>query len=241
MMVIDAYLAGELTGEARAAFERRVSAEPALRAELDEHASVDAALRSAFAAPAPALIEGAAPVAPAAPVAGVIGPSRRSWLGWGAVAASVAIVGVGALTYAFWPKDDPRAPKTPEQVYAKVLDGGFKPAVVCPNDPKEFSDLVEARLGSGLIPTLASGSGIALTGWGYANHWGTPLGPTTLVLLAERGPDKVVVFIDRLKNDRTLAEPKGSRHLYRKVTGNFVLYEISELPAPIVIPALDSN
>ena len=100
---------------------------------------------------------------------------------------------------------------------------------------------MKGRLGVPLTPSLPADSGIALTGWGYGNNWGTPLGDATMILLATRVDTKVVVFIDRRKNDRTLREPGGGKHLFRKETGDLVLYEISPLNEPIVLPALEAR
>ena len=60
-MLIDAYLAGELSGDALAAFEARVRTDAAFRAELDAQRGLDAVLVRAFAPPT------AAPVAPTPP------------------------------------------------------------------------------------------------------------------------------------------------------------------------------
>lgn len=235
MMLIDAFLAGELSGSGLADFEARLAADAFLRDALDAQRTVDASLRQAFAPPAEQVI---APETK--PVLASIRPStRRLWMG---LAASLAIVGVLVAVYVFKPSSaDPRAPRSPGEVYAAVLKGGFVPPVVCPNDPDLFAQLVESRLGTKLVPTLASNSGIALTGWGYSNHWGTPLGPGTLVLLATRGDTKVIVIMDKVRNDRALASPVAGLHMHRKVTGDLVLYEISPLEQPILLPSLDSR
>jgi hypothetical protein len=126
-------------------------------------------------------------------------------------------------------------------VYAAVLSGGFKPPVVCPNDPALFAELVKNRLGVELFPDFAKGVGVALTGWGYSNHWGTPLGPGTLVLLAEKGETKIIVLMDRVKNDRVIEAPKDGARMFRKVAGDLVLYEITPLDEPMVLPMLDAR
>ncbi len=233
MMLIDAYLAGELSGPALAAFDNRLRTDAALRAELDAQRGLDDAILRAFAPPAQ--MTGTS----AGPVLATIGRStRRLWMG---LAASVAIVGVLAAVYFLKPPANPSGPRSPGQVYAAVIKSGFVPPVVCPNDPELFAQLVQSRLGVRLVPTLAADSGIALTGWGYSNHWGTPLGPGTLVLLAERGPDKIIVIMDRLRNDKPLAEPQNGVSMFRKVAGDLVLYEITPLDHPILLPTLESR
>jgi hypothetical protein len=131
--------------------------------------------------------------------------------------------------------------QTAAEVYARVLEGGFKPPVVCPNEPALFAELVKNRLGVELFPDFARGVGVALTGWGYSNHWGTPLGPGTLVLLAERGEARIIVIMDRLKSDRTVKPPKAGARMFRKVAGDLVLYEVTPLDEPIVLPMLDAR
>ena len=153
----------------------------------------------------------------------------------------MAVAGLGAAAYLMTRPEDLSGIRTPDQVYSTIMKRGFKPAIVCPNDPAEFARLVKGRLGVALTPALAADSGIALTGWGYQSDWGTPMGPGTMMLLATKGDARIVVFIDRLKNDRTLPEPGGGRRLFRKTTGDLVLYEISPLNEPIVLPALEAR
>lgn len=236
IMLIDAYLAGELDAAGRAAVERRADADPAFRAELDAQRSIEGQLKAAFAAPELRLSD----VPPPSP-AGKISPpapGRRLWRG---LAAAAAIVGLGAAAYLMTRPEDLSGIRTPDQVYATIIKRGFKPAIVCPNDPAEFARLVKGRLGVALTPSLAADSGIALTGWGYQSDWGTPIGPGTMMLLATKGDAKIVVFIDRLKNDRTLPKPGGGKHLFEKRTGDLVLYEISPLNEPMVLPALEAR
>lgn len=234
MMLIDAYLAGELSGDARAAFERRLAADPALRAELDAQTRFDAELKRAFAVPTAPL---AAPAA-SGDVVGIVRPgvatgSRRgkSWLTWIAAAAVVAIA--GGLTAYYTLTGNPGA------VYDRAIADGFIPPIPCPNDPESFAVLVQRRLGTKLYPKVPPDLGLAMTGWGYGNSWGTPLNDQTLVLLATRGSDKIVVFIDKIENDRWLRSPGGGRYLHRRTTGNYVLYEISTVSEPLIIQRLD--
>jgi hypothetical protein len=246
MMLIDAYLAGELSGPALADFEARLAREPGLRSAVEAQRSIEASLREAFAPSAAAASIAARIAGPESEkaVLGSVRPSTRSWTRrmWMGLAASVAVVGVLVAVYVFRPSPaDPRGPRAPGEVYAAVVDGGFVPPVVCPNDPDLFAQLVESRLGTKLVPSLAANSGIALTGWGYSNHWGTPLGPGTLVLLATQGETKLIVIMDKVRNDKPLAEPGKGLHMFRKVTGDLVLYEISPLEQPILLPALDSR
>lgn len=234
MMLIDAYLAGELDAAAGAAVEQRAGADPAFRAELESQRALQQQLRAVFEPPAMGLsdVPGSTPA-----VVGRLGP-RRWWIG---VAAAAAVVALGVTGYLMTRSEDLSGVRTPDQVYATIVRRGFKPAIVCPNDPAEFARLVKGRLGVALTPMLAADSGIALTGWGYQSDWGTPLGPGTMMLLAKKGDAKIVVFIDRVKNDRTMPEPGGGKHLYRKTTGELVLYEISPLNEPIVLPALEAR
>ena len=67
------------------------------------------------------------------------------------------------------------------------------------------------------------------------------MGPGTLVLLAERDDAKVIVIMDRLRNDKVLTSPKEGLSMFRKVAGDLVLYEISPLDHPILLPSLESR
>jgi hypothetical protein len=242
MMLVDAYLAGELRGEALASFEWRLRTDEVLAAEVAAQRRLGQALRGAFAEPGAQVFTVPDPVPDTSGVvAGRIGPSRR-W--YGVAAAAIMVIGAGVAAYAMLGRGDKRlipGEQTAAEVYAAVLKGGFKPPVVCPNEPALFAELVKNRLGVDLFPDFARGVGVALTGWGYSNHWGTPLGPGTLVLLAERGEAKIIVIMDRLKSDRMVAPPKAGARMFRKVAGDLVLYEITPLDEPIVLPMLDAR
>jgi hypothetical protein len=218
-------LAGELSPADRAAVESRAAADAGFRSALEAQREVEAALRAAYEAPV------------------MSSPARRPAARrqpWFPLAAAVAVLGAGVAAYVMWPVSED-GPKTPEQVYATILKGGFKPPIVCPNDPVEFARLVKGKLGVALTPSLPAGSGVTLAGWGYGNSWGSPMSEGTMILLATRGDAKVVVFIDRKRNDRTLRDPGGGKHLFRKEAGDLVLYEISPLDEPIILPALEAR
>ena len=90
---IMAYVDGELSAAARAAFEAEMAADPALAAEVAAHRELAGQLAAAYAPvldePVPLRLTLAAQTAndPPAP--------RRAWLPWAAVAASLAVGVVG--------------------------------------------------------------------------------------------------------------------------------------------------
>ncbi len=95
---LDGWLDGQLDPDHAAEFERRLAAEPELRAEADRQRAVDATLRRAFEPPAAIAGPAASPAPLAGPGSGRHGP-------WFVAAAAAALVGVG-LWAALGPRGD---------------------------------------------------------------------------------------------------------------------------------------
>jgi hypothetical protein len=83
-------------------------------------------------------------------------------------------------------------------------------------------------------------SNIELLGWAYnAGFRGKIIGDHTMMLLAKVDSKEVLVMMDRAASDRPLTLPPGSSlHLYRKVVGPIVNYEISPFDAARIVERL---
>lgn len=79
-----------------------------------------------------------------------------------------------------------------------------------------------------------------MLGWAYGNNYsGSPLGPSTLILLAKVDQEDVMVLMEREKFDRRLKLPKESGlNIFRREMNGVVMYEVTPLDAPRVLDAM---
>ena len=73
-------------------------------------------------------------------------------------------------------------------------------------------------------------------------YHGKIVGSKTMVLINKVHDQKVLVFMDRLRDDRTLELPPGvgsDLNIFRREVGKLVLYEVTPLDKPEVIDRLN--
>ncbi len=219
---INAYLDGSMSAEERSAFEAELVVNAALRDELEVFAAVDASLSRQFV-----YAEAQEP----API-----PMRRGmprFVKWSALAAGLALAAVAAW-YALRP--DPLL-IPPQQVWANMEAVNFKPVWRCEND-EQFRQLLTARLGEAFV--IEENERLRVLGWAYgADYVQYPLSKDTLILINKVGDEHSIILIDRADKERNLKVPRESGlHIYRKRFGGLVLYELTPLPEPAVLPAV---
>ncbi|HVZ93082.1 MAG TPA: hypothetical protein VG797_01085 [Phycisphaerales bacterium] len=236
--LISAYADGVLNDAERAAFEQRLESEPALRAELERHERAMGALRDLYNPDAPRERTGPAqsPVAePPAPLQFPKKPRRT----WQFAAAAVILLALIVGNFMMRSGNGPSI-TTPEAVYRALHANGFRPDFVCTDNPG-FIQAVRVRMGQGLMMTpasLATGD-ISLVGWAYGGSYSQIISPATLVLMAHYKGQEVLVLIDHISVDRALAKPESADlHMFKSVVGNLVLYEVSPLSEPVLLPHL---
>lgn len=239
---VDLYVDGLLEGGQLAAFERELRGSAALRAELESQERIDGELRRMFVYDPTRAGE---PIAVSAPdVIGRVdgrasaGSDRKSGsiarFGWYGLAAAVLLAGAAVFNIVMDRRTAIDRTRTPTAVYLAT----DKPEFVCKDDT-EFAAAVKKQLGQPLI--LAAAPGIEALGWAYgANYNGKVVGDKTMVLITRVDGEKVLVLMDRLRDDRTLDDqPLGEGlHLFRSVVGSIVLYEVTPLPKMRVIENL---
>ncbi len=233
MAVFDAYVDGLLSAAERAAFERRLEADPALRAEVELQRRIDARLRVAMAPPAMPEGEGKSADAASAPI-----PMRRvgmpAWLKVAAVLA-VAAVGVWAAIARPWESWGPWLPSslTADVVMKRMLDDGFTPTWKCENDT-QFLQYSKDRLGVAFLVRPAAS--VQVLGWTYSP--GLLAEPAQVLLVRAEG-EPVMVAMGPTRDDREIRVEAGSRlHVQRGVYRGVVMYEISKLDHPVVVNAV---
>jgi len=235
---LDAYVDGTLGAEETGRFEARRADDDTLRAALETQKRIDESLARVHEPPPAALervlkeIDRQA-VATVTPAGHQVPIYRRPW----AIAALI-ILSVGAawqlistLPRGEAPDDyGPKPLTTADAFYRQAVENGFKPDWVCKDD-EEFSSTFRKRFRQPLL--LAHDTGpVSTVGLSYLN-W---LSTHTTALLSRVDGQPVVVLIDRLRNDRTKSlPPESGLHLFRRVLGELVLYEVTPLPEPHVM------
>lgn len=237
--LLDLLLANEATPQQKAELQSLAAASPTLAAELKFHLQTAQSLRTAFTPPAaPALKLDQTPTHASSP----LGMPRRkiAWFAAAAVLGLATFLGLRLSGVIGGPPPIADGPESPQTIYNRVLAQGFKPQVLCPNDPDSFAKLVKNRLGTEVVPSGLA-STIALTGWSYRERVGTPLSPGAIVLLATQGDAKILVFMEKASQDRPLEEPKPPMKLFRRESGPLVFYELTPLDHDVIIKNLSTR
>lgn len=163
-------------------------------------------------------------------------PPPRRRMGRLAVAAAVAgsLVGVWLIAQNLFP-DRPQGGyqaqpwRAMQTVYHDLVSEGFEPLWVCKDD-QEFADSFRSVYHQALLlPEMPPGT--TTLGLSYCNS----LTARTTCLLATAGGEPVVVFVDRIERDHPQPVPEGL-HVHRRQIGRLVLYELSPMEEPAVLP-----
>lgn len=246
--LLDRHIDGALTPDERDAFERVLAADPGLVAEVELHRSIEAGLRRTIRPVAVALpaqvaariaAESAAPLAFRAPAKAARNQMAHHPYRWIAVAALLAMTAAGlwGVWSNYGPQPTPTLLVSAARIYELQRDRGFKPEWVCTTE-KEFAKAVKDHVGQPLVVTAAQN--VAIVGWaypqeGYAGQE-VALSRKTMILLTRVDDDPVIVLIDRVSRDRDInSPPDPTLHVYRRVVGDLVLYEVSPREKPALL------
>lgn len=231
------YLDGTLPGDELRAFEALLASEPDLRAAIDADRRIATHLRELLGPPRELSLPASDTTPCPAQLATDATTRRSSWRRLVALAAVIVIVaGVGIAYNQHRARTSPFATPTvePAGVYRTAVDRGFDPAWVCEDDA-QMLDFTRERFRRGLLFTPTRG--VELVGWGYA---GGALSEMTATLLAKHDDRRIVLLVDRSRNDRTLEDPglsDPSLRMFKRIVGRFVLYEITPLDRPLLLDA----
>lgn len=235
--LLDAYLDGLLSPDARSTFESELHRSPVLQQQIAIQRVLDDRLRSLFTAPAidrilsSALASAEAHPPEASPAAARKPRAFRTvlTLAAGLAIAAIAIYRIGGFLNK--PAADGRYfrnnPETMEGFYHRKIAEGFTPEWKCEDD-QEFIRSFRHQLFQPLV-LMTPPAGHSMGGLGYANI----LSKYSMYMLAHVGDDRVVVFVDRLDADRNLpplSDPRLKR--FRREIGELVLYEVTPLDEP---------
>jgi hypothetical protein len=245
--LLEAYLDGELRGEALAGFERRLASDAGLRAEVELQRTIDGSLGKLFGQqPALAMREGMPSVAgKIGETPGVTGRAggRGQWIFRAVLGlAATFLLATAGLWYAgivdpsVWLGGTP-TPKVRlvslDKAYRQQEASQFQPDFKCEDD-KQFADWVNGRYGQELL--VRPIEGLEVTGWTYYAT-GSVLSPQSALLLAKVDGKDVVVVMDRKRHDRSLTVPPDSGlHMFKRIIGGIVLYEVTPLSTEKVLP-----
>jgi hypothetical protein len=153
-----------------------------------------------------------------------------------AAAVAAAVVGVWLIDQSLRPPgSSPPGAYTPEPwrsletAYNDWLADGFEPMWVCADD-REFIDTFRTTYQQGLL--LGSlPQGTTALGLTYCNS----ISSRTTCLLATVDGIPVAIFVDRVERDHPQPQPEGL-HLHRRRIDRLVLYELSPVEQPAVLP-----
>jgi hypothetical protein len=226
---VTAYVDDALPPEDKARFEVELETNAALREELELQATLDASLGRLFE-----YSERGTGLPPGVPLASPRPQprgSRSPFLRITAIAAAL-LLAAGAGWYFMRP--DPNL-IPPQQVWANMEKASFVPSWRCENE-KVFREYLNAKLGESFA--IDESESLRVVGWGYAADYKFyPISKQTLTLINKVGDQHAVVLIDKAEHDRELTvPPESGLHLFKKRVGNLVLYEMSPLPEPHVLP-----
>ncbi len=222
-LLLDGHLVGTLTHAERAEFAAALAADESFARQVTLQERAAAALGRSYVPTARDMRIESARAASA-------GLRMRWWM------AAAAVVAIGAFFGVQWANRD--RSNTPGAIYARMVATGFKPDFVCSQDPEYFNQRVSMKLGKGLTPTLPEGSPITFAGWNFDTTFGTPLSSAGMILLAKNGQTPIVVFMDRASADHPQPQPAKGLSVFRSEVNGLVLYEVSPLAEPSVLPLL---
>lgn len=230
---VDLYVDGGMGPAERAAFERRMEADGALRAEVELQRRIDARVRAAMTPPASP--------APGAGAGGPI-PIRRGRIpAWVRVAAVIALAAVGAWAVAARPWSALMRPApsalTADAVMKRMVEAeGFRPAWVCDTDER-FSAYTKENLGVALVGR--PGPGVELVGWSYAGGLLADSEKNAQALMVRSGEEKILVVMGPRRDDRTVRLESGSPlHVFRREYAGLVMYEITPLDHAVALESV---
>lgn len=221
-------------------------AEPPETAEVDHR--IREALRKHFAVPAESSwsppagpADSAAPPSRARPRLLAARLRQRPWM----AAAALIILTVVVAAYIAIGSDEPGDPRPILELsaaYVEALDPGFTPEHPW-TGPDAFTAELDRQFGVNVRmedpappDTLADAPQPPLLMQGWSRTTVPVMSPDTLALYARRGPEPVVVIIDRESADRELPMARGTRTIkHRRVLNGLVMYEVGTSETPVII------
>ncbi|MBX2850788.1 MAG: hypothetical protein KTR15_03470 [Phycisphaeraceae bacterium] len=237
---LEAFLDGQLTGEQSDAVREQAAADPGLHEQIETQKRIDEGLgrlAKADAASADHVLAMLTPDHAEQPPAAQHKPARPLWIKAAAVAAVLALVGVGVWMQFFSNEQDQEyaRPQTVVMtaVYRAAEANQFEPDWLCESDA-EFRETFKEKLGEALSMKPLPGDRKML-GLSYLAR-GTGEG---VYMLAQAKDQPVIVFFDLADQMRfyNMIPPDGMK-LHQGAIGKVQVIEMSALDEPVFIPYL---
>lgn len=233
---VDHFHDGELTPSQREEFLHQLEGDPALRAQVECQKWIDQSIRQWSA---DSKVDHLLPR-----IEEALAGQRYQSTAWRQIvrilgAAALVVFSMAGLWYS-WKTTRPQPIVDVYQpqpwrnfatVYYDTIRDGFKPAWICRNE-KQFETAFSRNLRQPLLlATLPSG--VTAGGISYSNS----LTPATINVLGRVNGTPVMVFVDRLAAEVTpLPPPPPELHLFRREIDALVLYELTPLDRPEILP-----
>lgn len=236
---IDSYHDGNMSPSQQEEFQAHLDRDPALRAQVDCQKWIDEALRQWCDE---SQVDTLLPrIETALAEAHEAFPRRLASLGPLRLLAAAAIVGLSLTgVWYSWERSGPRPARNVYQpqpwrsfaaVYYDTIQDGFKPAWVCRNE-KQFETAFTRQFQQPVL-LAALPAGVTAGGISYSNS----MTPGTINVLGRVNGVPVMVFVDRLSADvGPLPPPPPELHLFRSELDSLVLYELTPLDRPEILP-----
>jgi len=240
-LAVDRYLDNLMSPTERADFDRRLAAAPELMAEVQRQRSVDAVLRHYAKPPSPEVVLAAIRhhIEAGERAGGAVGetPGPRLGLrpGWRRLAVAavllLGLLGAWQVYRALTPTSgnyDPGPHRTLVQAYQATVDKGFHSDWTC-RDDAEFALTFFDQFGQMLSMNPPLPDHTLALGLEYYDI----LSRKTIGMLTRVSEQPVMIFIDRLENDKQAVPPiEEGKHIFRRELGDLVLYEVTPLNHP---------
>ena len=236
---IEAFLDDRMDSSEKQAFLDLLHQDPELRAEFDRQRAIDASLRricdESRLDPLLGRLETALHNAPETRLAAR--SPVRVWRGFAAAALlAFSVCGVWYSWNVSKPKPianvyEPQRWRSFETVYYDTIRNGFKPAWIC-RDERQFQRAFSDRFRQPLLLS-ALPSGITAGGIAYSNT----ITESTINVLGKVDGTPIMIFVDKVAADHGPPPPPPPQlHLFRREIDNLVLYELTPLDRPHILP-----
>ncbi len=238
MASIDRYLHGEMPESEVALFERRLEAEPWLRAQVDAQRALDAVLKGNFTPPPPPAAPPREPVPAGRPPVPILGAPLSIPRGVLMLVGALAAAGALTVGVALWPERlTPAAPPADSAILEREMAHGEVPDAA-PRDAEQLGILVSQKLGRPI--RLTEGPGIRYLGVRPADG-GSPL---RVAIVAEVSGARALLLADLAAHGAADSKPSTSRvsdslYAHERTQGGIRIVELSASPSPALLGRIE--
>jgi hypothetical protein len=230
-----------MSPDEESAFEKSLSADPQAMRQVELQRAIDRQLRQMFPPPAASALEIkrlilGAEIPDVQTASSWSRLPRHSWLiVAGGLAAVIACDLLGWHSLRHRPLEPYFRPSPLADIYRQTVESGFRPYYLC-EDEDRFQLTFEKRQ-SVPLQLAQMPADRRMVGLSYLGG----LSRNTTAILCHTTAKPVVVFVDRLDNDTSIASDNSDPrlHIFRRQLGGLVAYEVTPLESATIIDYLE--